>query len=418
MLGPTRPPTAEAGTAAEPASARPARSGDDVADLLPGVVVESGGGACFMVERGFGLDHVHGGERLAQFLGLAERALACLARDAGLGALDPRDVVFLDTETTGLSGGTGTYVFMVGLGFFEPDRFVVRQYFMRHHAEEGPMLAALNGLFPRFRGIVSFNGKGFDLPLLQTRFVASRQRPTLRAEPHLDLLFPSRRLWRDRLPSCSLGSIEQAILGHGRRGDVPSWMIPQLYFRYVREGDARPMVRVFQHNLDDVLSLVALACRLGRLLGDPLGHDADVDDLDAVGRLYEDLGYCAEAAACYERAIVVGSGPARRRVAVRLARLCKRTGRSERALELWRRLAAGGAATCTPHVELAKHYEHRARDYAAAIAVVQEALTLVELALARRQPGAADERAELERRLARLVAKQRRRAAPAGLGIV
>ena len=272
------------------------------------------------------------------------------------------------------------------------------------------MLAALNALFPRFRGVVTFNGKAFDLPLLQTRFVASRQRPTLRVELHLDLLFPSRRLWRERLPSCSLGSIEQAILGHRRRDDVPSWMVPQLYFRYVRDGDARPMVRVFQHNLDDVLSLVALAGRLGRLLGDPLGQEADADDLEAVGRLYEEFGYCDDAAGCYERALAVaGTSQARGRVAVRLARLCKRTGRSERALDLWRRLALAGATSCAPHVELAKHYEHRAGDYAAAIAVVQEALTLAELAEARRRPGAAGERAELERRLARLVAKQQRR---------
>ena len=409
-LGPTREARPTIAPAAGPVRARPGR---DVAELLPGRVHADGErGACFVAERSFELDHLHGGERLGAFLDLTERGLACLARDAGQVSVDPRTVVFLDTETTGLSGGTGTYVFMVGLGFFDVDRFVVRQYFMRHHAEEAPMLAALNQLFPRFAGIVSFNGKAFDLPLLQTRFITGRQRPTLRSDPHLDLLFPARRFWRDRLPSCSLGTIEQAILGHARRGDVPSWMIPQLYFRYVRDGDARPIVPVFRHNLDDVLSLVALACRLGRLLGDPLGpanERADAEDLGAVGRLYEDLGLADEAVACYERALIVGSGPARQRVAVRLALLCKRIGRSQRALELWRRLAASGLVTCGAHVELAKHYEHHTRDYAAAIVVVQEALALLELAETRRRSAAAAERAELERRLGRLLDKQRRR---------
>ncbi len=402
--------------ASAPSSAHPAnapttsskRSGGDVVDLVPGTVHEGDLGACFVGERAFPLDHVHGAEPLGGLLQLTDRAIACLARQSSSGVLDPSEVLFLDTETTGLSGGTGTYVFMVGLGFFESGRFVVRQYFMRDHAEEPAMLAALNGLFPRFRAVVSFNGKAFDLPLLQTRFVAGRRRSTLRAEPHLDLLFTARRLWRDRLPSCSLGAIEQAILRHGRQQDVPSWMIPQLYFRYVRDGDARPMASVFHHNLDDVLSLVSLACHLGRLLGDPLGQPAEPDELEAVARLYEELGYAEDAAACYERALrLATTAQHRRRIAIRLAQHCKRIGRSDRALELWRRLAASTPTHCAAHVELAKHYEHRVRDYGAAIAIVQEALTILELAKARRHPDAATEHSALGRRLARLLNKQR-----------
>jgi uncharacterized protein len=395
-----------------PPPARPTlpRRDRDVHDLVPGRVLEGPAGRCFLAERAFDLGHVHGGATLGAFLGLAERAVACLARDAAAPSLDLREVVFLDTETTGLSGGTGTYVFMVGLGFFDGDQFVVRQYFMRHHAEEPAMLTELNRLLPRFRAVVSFNGKAFDLPLLETRFVAGRQRSAWRVDSHLDLLFPARRVWRDRIESCSLGSLERAVLGHARRLDVPSWAIPELYFRYVRGGDARPMTRVFAHNLDDVLSLVALACRLGRLMADPLAGVADAEDLFAVARLYEDLGYWDDACACYERALDgCRSGEQRGRVASRLAALCKRTGRAERAVELWRRSAAAGEAACQPYVELAKYYEHRARDYARAIAVVEQALTVLELRATQR-PFATPtiERAELERRLARLLAKQRR----------
>jgi len=409
VLGPSRSVEAR-----PPISEAPREGALDVDRLVPGRVVLDPLGACFVGERAFPLEHIHGGLPLAAFLGLGERAVACLARDAGLASLDLRQMLFLDTETTGLSGGTGTYVFMVGLGFFDGDRFVVRQYFMRHHAEERAMLAQLNELLPRFRALVSFNGKGFDVPLLQTRFVANRQRSALLAEVHLDLLFPSRRLWRERLESCSLGSIERAILGHVRRGDVPGWAIPELYFRYVRDGDARPMARVFAHNLDDILSLVALAGRLGHLLGDPLNAEpgAEAEDLFAVARVYEDQGYWEDACVCYEAAL----GASRSRdlqvaVATRLAALCKRRGRLERALELWQRLLSAGYAQHHPYVELAKHYEHRARDYAQAITIVEQALTGLEVAEMRGHaaPGSSlAERRELERRLARLLAKQRR----------
>lgn len=388
---------------------RSRRTGPDVPDLVPGTLCHTVGGPCFVAERVYPLTHRHGAESLSGFLTLATRAMACLARGRVPETLDHREILFLDTETTGLSGGTGTFVFMVGLGFFDDDRFVVRQYFMRHHAEEPAMLAALNGVFPRFRVVVSFNGKAFDIPLLSTRFVTSRLTSALRTEAHIDLLFPSRRLWRDRLESCSLATIERAVLGHVRRGDVASWLIPELYLSYVRGGDARPIAQVFEHNLADILSLVALASRLGRLLGDPLVASEDARDLFAVARLYEDLGYLDDACACYERALIVSrSASVRFDVAVRLAALCKRLGQFDRAVDLWRRLVRAGAASFHPYVELAKYYEHRERDYRSAIDLVREALSLLELRGALGRDGSRSERAHLERRLTRLLDKERR----------
>ena len=415
VLGPTRPatpapqPATDSTSHAQAVPAGTPRSRLDVEHLVPGRVHVSERGSWFVAERHFPLDHVHGGERLGDVLGLADRALACLARRPTLEPLDRRSIIFLDTETTGLSGGTGTYVFMVGLGFFDDDGLVVRQYFMRHHAEEPAMLAALADDLHRFGAVVTFNGKAFDLPLLQTRFIQSRLRPRLPTDPHLDILHAARRFWRDRLPSCSLGTIEEQVLGHARERDVPSWMIPELYFRYVRGGSARAMARVFEHNLHDILSLAAVTCRLGRVLGTPTAG-ADAYDLFAVARLFEDLGHLDDACACYELALEAGRGtPIRREIAARLAALCKRSGRSERAVQLWQRLAlAGGQPTCEPFVELAKHYEWGARDYPAAISVVEQALVAVQVRESRRLAGAAGERAELERRLSRLLTKRRR----------
>jgi tetratricopeptide (TPR) repeat protein len=330
--------------------------------------------------------------------------------------VDRESIVFLDTETTGLSGGTGTYVFMVGLAYFRDDRLLVRQFFMRDHAEEPAMLAALAQELGRHEAVVTFNGKSFDVPLLMTRYTANRQRPSMPTEIHLDLLHPSRRFWKEQLESCTLGTLERAVLGHERSHDIPSWMIPELYFRYLRGDDPRMMVAVFEHNFHDVLSLVALACRLGRLLDCPpdevsTTRGASVFELFGAARIYEDLGLLEEACARYEQALLIRRDVAvRARVARRLAALCKRAGNHERAIQLWRRLASLGLTGCEPFVELAKHFEHRARDYDAAIQAVEEALTVVEVQVLRRRPGADADRAALEHRLARLMAKRSRAA--------
>ena len=368
-----------------------------------------------MAEQDLALNHLHGEQPLGRFFDVSDRGLGCLARLVEPLDVDRESIVFLDTETTGLSGGTGTYAFMVGLAFFRGDRLLVRQFFMRHHAEEPAMLAALSQILGRHEAVVTFNGKSFDVPLLLTRYTANRQRPSLPTEIHLDLLHPSRRFWREQLESCTLGTLERAVLGHSRSGDIPSWMIPELYFRYLRGDDARAMAAVFEHNLHDVLSLVALTCRLGRLLDCPTepaipDPTASVHELFGAARIFEDLGLLEEAYARYEQALALKRDVAvRARVASRLAALCKRAGRHERAVQLWRRLASLGLTGAEPFVELAKHFEHRLRDYDAAIQVVEEALTVTEIQVLRRQPGASTERAALQHRLSRLLAKRSRR---------
>jgi len=432
VLGPSRAETPEglaerlddrAAQARRARGQRPDRE-RDVHDLVPGTVIEGPLGACFVAERDLALDHRHGDEALGRFFELSDRGLGCLARLVEPLSIDRESIVFLDTETTGLAGGTGTYVFMVGLAYFRGDRLLVRQYFMRDHAEEPAMLAALSQVLDRFEAVVTFNGKSFDVPLLLTRYTANRQRPSVPTEVHLDLLHPSRRFWREQLESCTLSTLERAILGHERTHDVPSWMIPELYFRYLRGDDPRLMVAIFEHNLHDVLSLVTLTCRLGRLLDGPTvpvqfdalsSNSVPVDpqpsvfELFGAARIYEDLGLLEEAYTRYEQALAVKRDVAMRaRVASRLAALCKRAGRHERAIQLWKRLASLGLTGCEPFVELAKHFEHRQRDYDAAIGVVQEALAVAELRALRQQPGAISERAALEHRLARLLAKRAR----------
>ena len=430
VLGPSRLAPADGQPRGPVARADEARARQrDIQDLVDGSVIEGTLGACFVAEQTLQLDHHHGQERLGRFFDVTDRSLGCLARSAEPLEIDRESVVFLDTETTGLAGGTGTYAFMVGLAYFRGDQLLVRQYFMRHHAEEPAMLAALSQVLGRHEAVVTFNGKSFDVPLLLTRYSANRQRHTVPSEVHLDLLHPSRRFWRESLESCTLATLERKVLGHTRGADVPGWMIPDLYFRYVRGGDPQLMAMVFEHNLHDLLSLVALTCRIGRLLDAPVAVPADhpsasqtdetaaaygrsrsnVLELFAAARIYEDLGLWDEACARYEQALSSGRAvDLRARVASRLAALCKRAGRHERAIELWRRLASLGLTGCEPYVELAKHFEHRLHDYDAALEVVEEALALVEIQELRRRPGAQSEHAELEHRRTRLHQKRLR----------
>src|SRR5581483_7094457 len=203
-------------------------------------------------------------------------------------------------------------------------------------------------------------------------------------------------------------TLERRVLGYERVGDVPGWVIPSLYFGFLRHGACQPVAQVFAHNRDDVLSLAALIGRLGRLLDDPLAAGRRAEDLLAVGRLYEEQGLGEEALACYERgAQLAQSSPQRCALLTRLAALYKRRGERVRAVALWRELALSGLGDdVSALVELAKHHEHRERDYLEAIDAVQQALAIVELReLGRRGPFFDEGRAGLERRLARLLRK-------------
>jgi hypothetical protein len=294
-------------------------------------------------------------------------------------APDPRRLLYLDTETTGLAGGTGTYAFLVGAGFFERDSFVVTQYFLRDLDEEPALIAALARLISDFDGIVTYNGRGFDLPLLETRFVLAR-----RSWPadlwHLDLLQPARRLWEWRLPDCRLGTVERH-LGVSRRDDVPGPLIPSLYFDYLRRRDPGEMPKVFAHNQADILSLVTLAGWVTLALTDPEPLNLTPEEYVGLGRLWERVER-ERSADCYRAALELGLGsPARERLLLRLGFHEKRQSRWAAACAFWEAcLADSGGFDPRPWEELAKFHEHRARDFEAARRLVTAAIEGAEAA--------------------------------------
>jgi uncharacterized protein YprB with RNaseH-like and TPR domain len=378
-----------------------------IEELLPGEVMHTELGPFFLYRETYQPDFQHGCQTLADLLAHAPAHAATLARDERLADIDFRRLAFVDTETTGLAGGTGTYAFLVGVGLFEEDKFVLYQFFMRDFDEEPAQLKALGELLDGLEAVVSFNGKSFDMPLLETRFVMTRQEPRLTGAPHLDLLPAARRFWKYRLKSCALSSLETEVLDvHRTQEDVPGWLIPDIYLGYARSGDASEMPGIFYHNAQDILSLVTLTARMCDLVAAPQPDQIQVpgEDLYGLARHFQDVGEIDKAEAAFAQSAETCNEPRVREMAIRdLAYLLKRQERRAEALPWWQQLVEteGAVYACE---ELAKHYEWQEEDLDQAKDWTQRAIQLVQT----RPPGAKrrDVHAELEHRLQRLERKQ------------
>jgi len=341
------------------------------------------------------------------------RALATLGGDPELEDFELERALFVDTETTGLAGGTGTYAFLVGCGWVEDGALRVEQYFMRDHADEPALVAHLARLISRFDWTVSFNGKSFDLPLLRTRFIMNRTRTALDALGALDLLHVARRLWRYQLPRRDLGTLEREILGVERELDVPSHEIPDSYFRYLVTGDARELGPVVAHNRTDMVSMAALLARACDAFGGWRSPTAQPAEVLGAARSFELANEVEAALAAYARALEIGLDGALQPFAqAPLSLAHKRRGAWPQAVDLWRSMrVCEGRGAVWALVELAKYHEHRAGEFHTARDCTLEALEQADRLLdALPQPLA---RPALEHRLARLdrrleAAKQRR----------
>jgi len=373
--------------------------------LITGQIVPAAGTSCFVRDSVLPVEHQHGRWALRTALDARSSELAWLSQPTPVVTGNLHGALFLDVETTGLAGGTGTFAFLVGAAWFDHHNLVLAQYLMRSPDEEPAVLAELAAKARASEMVVTFNGKAFDVPLLETRYTLQRQRSPFPAD-HLDLLAAARRIWRLRLNSCRLANLEQTVLGVRRWDDVPGALIPQLYTDYLRSGDGRCLTPVFDHNALDVLSLVTLAGRLAQLHRDPWQALAD-DPLDllSLGRSFDrrvsagspavpgdgqtECSRRAESSSaapadfsqwCYEQALAAGiTGRPRELAQLRIAAFAKRRGDLGAAQQAWLRLAETAEDTAikeTALVELAKVAEHRERDPAAALRFVEVALDL------------------------------------------
>ena len=270
-----------------------------------------------------------------------------LVAHLGLKGEPPRrweDVLFLDTETTGLSGGTGTYVFLIGLAHFDDGQLVLRQHLLRDLSAESSFVEHLKVQLEPFRACASYNGKTFDLPLLRTRFVMAIRSDLTVDESHLDLLHPARRLWKDRFGSTTLRQLEESVLDDGRITDIPGSLIPDAYFHYLRRGDETIIAPVLEHNARDVVSLVRIADHVARaVLAARTGRAPDhAPAAFALARVFERTGELEAAHACYESAYFDGDNELRVKVALPYARHLERRGDAGRVVQMLETLLALG----------------------------------------------------------------------------
>ena len=358
-------------------------------------------GPVFLRDDWFALDHQHGTHALGSALEADPGALAALLRTER--APHPERYAFFDIETTGLSGGTGTYVVLAGLGTFErtlagePPSFRLRQYFLAGLQHERAMLSMLAEDLARFDAVVTYNGRAFDVPVVESRLTLARLPSPYKAMAHFDLLHPVRRLYAHRMPGCRLAEAERRLLRLERPDDVPGYLIPALYRDYVVAGRASPLRGVFRHNAEDVLSLVGVLASLTALLS---REDHDPDDAVAVARRWERAGEPDRAMRLYRSALPwLEGGGDWSWAATRHAALCKRHQPREEAVAIWRRLWDCGDRAAG--LELAKHLEHRERAFDEAAGVVKSMLRDADSAGVK----------ELSRRLSRIQRRSEQRSA-------
>ena len=351
---------------------------DYAADALGGRRVSTRFGECLVIDRRYESDRWHGDVQIGD----------CTLDDVeALRLLDPtlpsttalERTIFIDLETTGLSGGAGTLAFLVGCGYFDLGAFQVRQFLLTSHAGERALLAAVADFFDSADTIVTYNGKTFDVPVMETRWSFHRMEMPLDGVPHFDMLHPARRLWKNRPddPGCRLSTLERTLFDVRRVGDVPGLEIPGRFFTFVRSGNPNPLEPVLEHNRIDLVSLAAGTARAVRLAQS--GHEVcrDCAEALALGKVFERAGHVVRADECYRRAAASSEAHVRAEALYRLAVRLRRSRRFEEAASRWRELiefteprsrrhGTLGALRQVAVEAMAIHQEHRTRDLAGA----------------------------------------------------
>ena len=361
-----------------------------IEEYVDGQVESNDQGEFFVASQALPFGRPYGKLRISDISGADLSALELFLGGTHLPEMSR--LVCLDTETTGLAGGTGTCAWLIGLGAAHGVQFVVRQYFLRDYPEEKAILAALAEALEGYDGVITFNGKTFDIPLLETRYALARMKSPFPRLVHLDLLHPARRLWKLRLESCELQNLEKNVLGIYREGDVDGSEIPAIYFDYLRTGDPKGLAPVFYHNTLDIVTLAALSVELARAIANAGEQMLDSPlDLFSLSRIFDRAGAAERGVATCERALAAGlPTPVESHALQHLAAQYKRQRQHERAVALWLELSRRETRFALAALEeLAIYYEHRQRD-------PQTALEFTDAALERLQ-GEPSLRAHLER---------------------
>jgi uncharacterized protein len=360
-------------------SANPKAPRPDLFKVPPeGSVRQTDQGSIWMIETFFDEGYLHGRVELCSQM--PKSPLEILDPFCYRGGFRFDKVAVIDTETTGLAGGTGTYPFIIGIGFWKEKQFVVRQYILRDFFEEPAQLSAFTSDLSGTTSILTYNGKTFDMPLLRTRFHINRMEIPFTDHIHLDFIHPCRRLFRRHFDSLNLTNLEEKVVGFDREDDVPSHLIPRIYFDYLQNRDESLLLPILNHNRNDIVSLYVLAQETFRRVELALERTYEDDLLFlSLGRILFKSGQWRRS-----RELVSCVRPqfAGREIADETLRLHSRAASKmkdwDEALKIWNKMLRSGRFGCYPHIELAKHHEHRLKDHQRALDYTNIALRIME----------------------------------------
>jgi len=363
----------------------------------------SHGEGFFTREFSYPLDAVYGKFALAEWKNVSPNQLAIIAGEDEFLGVTPMKLLFFDTETTGLSGGTGTIPFMLGFGYFldEDFAFRVKMFILTDLDKEARFLEAVDAFLQAhgFSAVVTYNGKSFDFPLMEGRYILQRKRFPLLKLLHLDFLFPARALWKYTYPSCKLSHLGDFLLGISRDEDIDPSRIPAIYFNYLRARSYGLIQGIVEHNALDLLGLAGLLLLAAKYAAD-ISNTADEGEILGVARLYDRVGDVDKADELYR---IVKQSAVRTDVAAKavkgLAVIMKKRKLYDEAAELWGALSAFGAYDRLALRELSVHLEHREKNYVKALASVHQGLEIMDLSDSQRK--------DFEKRYRRLTQKMK-----------
>ncbi|MGB9812491.1 MAG: ribonuclease H-like domain-containing protein [Thermovenabulum sp.] len=323
----------------------------------------------------YGKQYEHSGLKLSKILEIPFDELDAIFNNKHKG-MDILRTAFLDTETTGLAGGSGTYAFLIGVGFFEKNCFKILQFFMPDYSEEASILVRLNNVLSEFEFLITFNGKVYDIPLLNTRYVINKLDSPLKEIHNLDLLTACRKIFKKRLKSVALSNLEKQLLYMERENDIPGFLIPSVYFNYLRTGEIDGLLPIFYHNQKDILSMVNLLYAVFDVVKNPLySHICRDEDYICIGKLYEDRGDFEKSIECYKKALETES--VKKEAYVRLSLLYKKLNMWDKAVDLWMEMVNKNIDPVFALEELAKYFEHKEKNYEEAVKAAEKALSIL-----------------------------------------
>jgi len=347
-----------------------------IEEVITGQYEQTPYGDVFIIKEEYPLNYAHGNISFPRSMDF--EMISRWAKISHTSSVDLSKIAFIDTETSGLSRGTGTFAFLIGLGFIEDGQFKLVQIFMLEPFLEQAALSALTRyLFP-FEIIVSYNGKSFDVPILNSRHVIHGLSSPILNLQHIDLLHLTRKIYKNRLPSRRLTDLETQLL-HYERGkeEVPGWLVPQIYKDYLNTGDPLPLSGVFYHNAVDIITLAAVFVLTTEILNQPLQDHVESLDLLAIGNIYEELGFFDKAIEIYENCL--GRDLPQDfylQTLLRFALMYKKAGEREKAVILWVR--AANLQNVEACIELAKHFEHFVKELGAALQWTNKAFEILD----------------------------------------